>query len=96
MAKLNVDIVTPERRLASVHADEVVAPAAEGLYGVRPGHTADARSSPPALLATTLPSGGRLALPPQKGSELSVPVQASASSHTSWHAIPPGRSMVET
>jgi F-type H+-transporting ATPase subunit epsilon len=39
MAKLNVDIVTPERRLASVHADEVVAPAAEGLYGVRPGHS---------------------------------------------------------
>jgi len=39
MAKLNVDIVTPERRLVSVHADEVVAPAAEGLYGVRPGHS---------------------------------------------------------
>ena len=39
MAKLNVDIVTPERRLASIHADEVVAPAAEGLYGVRPGHS---------------------------------------------------------
>ncbi|MGZ6070925.1 MAG: ATP synthase F1 subunit epsilon [Myxococcaceae bacterium] len=39
MAKLNVDIVTPERRLASMPADEVVAPAAEGLYGVRPGHS---------------------------------------------------------
>lgn len=39
MAKLNVDIVTPERRLVSTPADEVVAPAAEGLYGVRPGHT---------------------------------------------------------
>jgi F-type H+-transporting ATPase subunit epsilon len=39
MAKLKVDIVTPERRLASIHADEVVAPAAEGLYGVRPGHS---------------------------------------------------------
>ena len=39
MAKLNVDIVTPERRLVSMHADEVVAPAAEGLYGVRPGHS---------------------------------------------------------
>ncbi len=35
MAKLNVDIVTPERRLVSTPADEVVAPAAEGLYGVR-------------------------------------------------------------
>lgn len=39
MAKLNVDIVTPERRLASMPADEVVAPAGEGLYGVRPGHS---------------------------------------------------------
>ena len=39
MAKLNVDIVTPERRVASLPADEVVAPAAEGLYGVRPGHS---------------------------------------------------------
>jgi len=39
MAKLNVDIVTPERRLVSMHADEVVAPAAEGLFGVRPGHS---------------------------------------------------------
>ncbi|HSP18987.1 MAG TPA: ATP synthase F1 subunit epsilon [Myxococcaceae bacterium] len=39
MAKLNVDIVTPERRLASLPADEVVAPAAEGLYGVLPGHS---------------------------------------------------------
>jgi F-type H+-transporting ATPase subunit epsilon len=40
MAKLNVEIVTPERRIASVTADEVVAPAAEGLYGVLPGHSA--------------------------------------------------------
>jgi F-type H+-transporting ATPase subunit epsilon len=39
MAKLNVDIITPERRLVSTPADEVVAPAAEGLYGVRPGHS---------------------------------------------------------
>lgn len=39
MAKLNVDIVTPERRLVSMTADEVVAPAAEGLYGVLPGHS---------------------------------------------------------
>src|SRR5262249_16728596 len=39
MAKLNVDIVTPERRLISTPADEVVAPSAGGLYGVRPGPT---------------------------------------------------------
>jgi F-type H+-transporting ATPase subunit epsilon len=40
MAKLNVEIVTPERRVATLSADEVVAPAAEGLYGVLPGHSA--------------------------------------------------------
>jgi F-type H+-transporting ATPase subunit epsilon len=40
MAKLNVEIVTPERRLAQLSADEVIAPGADGLFGVRPGHTA--------------------------------------------------------
>jgi F-type H+-transporting ATPase subunit epsilon len=39
MAKLNVEIVTPERRILQVQADEVVAPGAEGLFGIRPGHT---------------------------------------------------------
>lgn len=39
MAKLNVEIVTPERRIAELTADEVIAPGAEGLFGVRPGHT---------------------------------------------------------
>ena len=39
MAKLNVDIVTPEKRVLSVQADEVVAPGHPGLFGVRPGHT---------------------------------------------------------
>lgn len=39
MAKLNVEIVTPERRLAQLPADEVIAPGADGLFGVRPGHT---------------------------------------------------------
>ena len=39
MAKLNVEILTPERRLASLQADEVIAPGADGLFGVRPGHT---------------------------------------------------------
>lgn len=38
-SKLNVEIVTPERRLAQLAADEVIAPGAEGLFGVRPGHT---------------------------------------------------------
>ena len=40
MSKLNVEIVTPERRLTQVTADEVIAPGAVGLFGVRPGHTA--------------------------------------------------------
>ncbi len=39
MAKLTVDIVTPERRLVQAEADEVIAPGAMGLFGVRPGHT---------------------------------------------------------
>ncbi len=38
MAKLKVEIVTPERRLAQLSADEVIAPGATGLFGVRPGH----------------------------------------------------------
>jgi F-type H+-transporting ATPase subunit epsilon len=39
MAKLTVEIVTPEKRLLQVQADEVIAPGARGLFGVRPGHT---------------------------------------------------------
>ncbi|MCA2979178.1 MAG: F0F1 ATP synthase subunit epsilon [Myxococcaceae bacterium] len=38
MARLRVEVVTPERRLAQLEADEVIAPGAEGLFGVRPGH----------------------------------------------------------
>lgn len=36
--RLDVEIVTPERRLAQLSADEVIAPGADGLFGVRPGH----------------------------------------------------------
>jgi len=39
VAKLNVEIVTPERRLVQGTADELIVPGAEGLFGVRPGHT---------------------------------------------------------
>ncbi|MBX7116426.1 MAG: ATP synthase F1 subunit epsilon [Myxococcaceae bacterium] len=39
MAKLNVEIVTPEKRLVQLEADEIIAPGALGLFGVRPGHT---------------------------------------------------------
>jgi F-type H+-transporting ATPase subunit epsilon len=38
MAKLKVEVVTPERRLVQLEADEVIAPGADGLFGVRPGH----------------------------------------------------------
>jgi len=39
MAKLTVEIVTPEKRILSAQVDEAVVPGAEGLFGVRPGHT---------------------------------------------------------
>ena len=39
MAKLKVEIVTPEKRVLSVQADEAIVPGARGLFGVRPGHT---------------------------------------------------------
>jgi F-type H+-transporting ATPase subunit epsilon len=38
VAKLNVEIVTPERRMLSVEADEAIIPGGDGLFGVRPGH----------------------------------------------------------
>lgn len=38
MARLKVEVVTPERRLVQLDADEVIAPGASGLFGVRPGH----------------------------------------------------------
>jgi F-type H+-transporting ATPase subunit epsilon len=39
MAKLNVELVTPERRVIAVQADEAIIPGSPGLFGVRPGHT---------------------------------------------------------
>lgn len=39
MAKLSVEIVTPEKRILSVQADEAIVPGHEGLFGVRQGHT---------------------------------------------------------
>src|SRR6218665_646973 len=39
MAKLTVEIVTPEKRILSVRAGEGIVPGARGLFGVRPGHT---------------------------------------------------------
>ncbi|MBK7864382.1 MAG: ATP synthase F1 subunit epsilon [Archangiaceae bacterium] len=37
--KLKVEVVSPSRRLVNQEADEVIAPGADGLFGVRPGHT---------------------------------------------------------
>jgi F-type H+-transporting ATPase subunit epsilon len=37
--RLKLDVVTPERRVLAGDADEVIAPGADGLFGVRPGHT---------------------------------------------------------
>ena len=39
MAKLSIEIVTPEKRILAVQADEAIVPGARGLFGVRPGHT---------------------------------------------------------
>ncbi|MGI5862946.1 MAG: F0F1 ATP synthase subunit epsilon [Myxococcales bacterium] len=38
MAKVHLEIVTPERKVVSADVDEVRAPGASGLFGVRPGH----------------------------------------------------------
>jgi len=39
MAKLSIELVTPERRVLVAQADEAVVPGGRGLFGVRPGHT---------------------------------------------------------
>lgn len=57
MAKLTVEIVTPEKRILSTQADEAVVPGAEGLFGVRPGHTPVLSVMAPGAL--TLVEGGR-------------------------------------
>jgi F-type H+-transporting ATPase subunit epsilon len=37
---LHLEIVTPEKRVASVECDEVQAPGVQGGFGIRRGHTA--------------------------------------------------------
>ncbi|MFL5318338.1 MAG: F0F1 ATP synthase subunit epsilon [Myxococcaceae bacterium] len=39
MARVNVEIVTPEKRVAQTQVDEAIIPGGNGLFGVRPGHT---------------------------------------------------------
>ncbi len=57
MAKLTVEIVTPEKRILSVQADEAIIPGGRGLFGVRPGHTPFLSLMEPGPL--TLIDGGR-------------------------------------
>ncbi len=57
MAKLTVEIVTPEKRILSVQADEAIIPGGRGLFGVRPGHTPFLSLMEPGAL--TLIDGGR-------------------------------------
>ena len=57
MAKLTVEIVTPEKRILSVQVDEAIVPGGEGLFGVRPGHTPFLSLMEPGTL--TLVDGGR-------------------------------------
>ena len=37
--KIGLEVVTPEGLLLREEVDEVIAPGAEGYFGVRPGHT---------------------------------------------------------
>ena len=39
MGNLTVEIVTPEKRVLSVQAEEAILPGYHGLFGVLPGHT---------------------------------------------------------
>src|SRR5207248_1327508 len=38
-SKLRVEVVSPDKRLVNQECDEVIAPGADGLFGVRAGHT---------------------------------------------------------
>lgn len=58
MARIHVEVVTPERRLVQVDAEEVIAPGALGLFGVRPGHAPFLSLIEPGLL--TVSEGGKL------------------------------------
>lgn len=57
MAKLTIEIVTPEKRILSVQADEAILPGGKGLFGVRPGHTPYLSLMEPGVL--TLTDAGR-------------------------------------
>jgi F-type H+-transporting ATPase subunit epsilon len=54
---LALEIVTPEKRVASLTCDEVRAPGVKGGFGIRPGHTAFLSALEPGRL--TVVSGGQ-------------------------------------
>jgi F-type H+-transporting ATPase subunit epsilon len=53
MAKLSIEIVTPEKRILAVQADEAIVPGGHGLFGVRPGHTPFLSLMQPGVLTLT-------------------------------------------
>ena len=54
--KLQFDLVSPERALASLEVDMVEAPGAEGIFGVLPGHAPFMAVLAPGCLLYTSPS----------------------------------------
>jgi len=59
MAKLTVEVVTPEKRILSMQVDEAVVPGGDGLFGVRPGHTAFLSLMEPGVLTLVSENGTR-------------------------------------
>jgi len=51
--KLHVEVVSPAKRLVSADADEVIAPGADGLFGIRFGHTPYLALLQPGLVTIT-------------------------------------------
>lgn len=54
---LSLEIVTPERRVAQLTAEEVRAPGAQGGFGIRPGHASFMSALDPGRLTVVV--GGR-------------------------------------
>ena len=56
---MQFDLVTPERKLASLQAREIRIPGAEGDFTVMPGHTAVITTLRPGLLTVVGPEGSQ-------------------------------------
>ena len=67
---LTLEIVTPERRVAQVSCDEIIAPGAAGSFGIRAAHTAFMSTLEPGQL--TVITGGREELYAVSGGFLQV------------------------